>query len=188
MVRTFVAATVPDDVKDALFRAVRTLKNAAPRIRWTRPDSWHVTMKFLGDVPEPDLQPLFDAVAAVAGEAEPFVADVTGLGAFPHWRQPRTVWAGMGEGGDELTALGRSVQAVCGELGYPPDSKPFTPHITLGRIQLPGDAGGVSEAAATLADEPFGVMEVEEVVVYMSDLRRTGAVYAPMFRAKLGRS
>lgn len=183
MIRTFIAAEIPPEVRKNLAPVIARLRSAAPRVRWTQPDNLHLTFRFLGDVKETELSEIFAGLEPVARAAQPFALEVRGIGAFPNWRYPRVVWAGCGEGTEDATALAARIEDACAELGYDRERRPFRPHLTLGRVKLPADAEGLEEqpAAAT-----YGYIDVDAVTVFMSSLRRTGPVYAPMARFSLG--
>lgn len=185
MIRTFIAAEIPAAVKRDIARDLDRLRTLAPRVKWTQADNLHLTLRFLGDIPENDLEELFEALRDGLAGISPFVLEMTGVGAFPHWRHPRVVWAGCGEGAEDALALAAAVEDVCEDLGYERERRPFRPHVTLGRVKLPADAEGLEEAAAALAGRSYGYVDVDAAVVFMSDLRRTGPVYAPMARIEL---
>ncbi len=185
MVRTFIAAEISQPVRESLSRDLERLKILAPRIQWSKSENLHLTLRFLGDVPEKDLEELFEALEDGMAEAEPFALEVTGVGVFPNWRHPRVIWAGCGEGADDAVALAGAVDDVCEELGYERERRPFRPHLTLGRVKLPADAEGLEKATAEMRDRLYGYMDVDAVVVFMSSLRRAGPVYSPMARIEL---
>lgn len=186
MIRTFIALEISDQVKNALLPDLRHCKIRAPRVKWSSPENLHLTLRFLGDVKENDLEELFEAIRLGVEGLEPFALEINGLGAFPNWRHPRVVWAGGGEGSDEAILLAERVEEACADLGYERERRPFRPHLTLGRVKLPADADGLEEAARDLDGKRYGYIDVDEVVVFMSTLRRTGPVYSPMARFPLG--
>lgn len=158
----------------------------APQVKWSLPDNLHLTLRFLGDIKENDLEELFDLLGDRVADLEPFALEVKGVGAFPNWRTPRVVWAGCGEGSEEATFLAQRVEETSIDLGYERERRPFRPHFTLGRVKQPADAWGL-EDVATETERAYGFVDVDEVVVYMSSLRRTGPVYSPMARLELMR-
>ena len=186
MIRTFIAAEVSSTVKDRLARQVELFKAAAPLVKWAKPDNFHLTFRFLGDVKESDLEELFDAMDSAVLDIPAFALEVAGVGAFPNWRHPRVVWAGCGEGAEEALRLGQAVEDACVGLGYERERRPFKPHFTLGRVKQPADALGLEEAVAGAGNKRFGYIDVDAVVIFMSSLRRTGPVYSPMARFELG--
>lgn len=185
MIRTFIAVEFPEPIKEKISRDIDLLRQAAPLVRWSQPENLHLTARFLGDVKENDLEELFDAVEDAVAEIEPFVLEICGVGAFPNWRYPRVIWAGVKEGAEEAKHLAGLVESACMELGYEKERRPFRPHLTLGRVKEPAHAFGLHTAAHMMEEKEFGIVDVDEIVVFMSTLRRTGPVYSPMVRLPL---
>ncbi len=185
MIRTFIAVELSEELRSSLSRDMAKLKAAAPLVKWSSPDNLHLTLRFLGDVKENDLEELFDALREDVAGSGAFALEVKGIGCFPHWRHPRVIWAGCGEGSEDAVRLGETVEETCVSLGYERERRPFRPHLTLGRVKLPADADGLDRAAAAFEDKVYGFLDVDAVVVFMSTLRRTGPVYSPMARIDL---
>lgn len=186
MIRTFIAVEVSERIRGRLAGEIEAMRASAPLVKWSRPENLHLTLRFLGDVKENDLDELFAALREEVEGIPPFVLEMRGVGAFPNWRHPRVIWAGCGEGAEEAVELAAEVEAVCEELGYEQERRPFRPHLTLGRVKLPADAQGLESAVSEMANVEFGYLDVDSVVVFMSSLRRNGPVYAPMARLELG--
>ena len=185
MVRTFIAVEVSEKIRGRLSHDILQLKSRAPLVKWVIPDNLHLTLRFLGDVKENDLEELFDALREEVESLPPFALEIRGVGAFPNWRHPRVVWAGCGEGADEAVELAETVESLCVDLGYEKERRPFRPHLTLGRVKQPADALGLEEAVNGMEEKLFGYLDVDAVVVFMSSLRRAGPVYSPMARIHL---
>jgi 2'-5' RNA ligase len=132
--RTFVAIFPPPGVQEALLRAARGLL-AEDSVRWTRPANVHLTLKFLGETPEENLEDIHAALGAVAGRHGAFRVRPSGLGAFPSARRGRTIWAGVDEGSDSLQALAEDVEKALEPLGFGRERRAYTPHATLGRVR-----------------------------------------------------
>ena len=156
--RAFVAIFPPPEVREALSAGARGLRIAGD-VRWVRPENVHLTLKFLGDVPEQDLDRLAEALEPVRARHEPFLAVPSGFGAFPSARRARIVWAGIGEGSERLRALARDVEDSLEPLGFERERRDYVPHLTLGRAR----SRPVSlEPAANLSIPPgFSVSRVE---------------------------
>lgn len=186
MIRTFIALELSEEIRRELTSDLSMLKRRAPLVKWVAPENLHLTLRFLGDIKENELAEIFDALEeTVAGTVPPFALEVFGFGAFPGWQHPRVVWAGCGDGAEEAISLAAAVEEACVDLGYEPERRQFRPHITLGRVKLPADADGLDDAVEKLERKNYGYFDVDAVVVYMSDLRRTGPVYSPMARIEL---
>jgi 2'-5' RNA ligase len=173
--RLFVAVDLPAAVRDSLQSAIRPLTKAIPGARWTRPDAWHVTMKFLGNV-DPRLRGWLEgAVADAAAEARPFESRLHVLGAFPSSRRARVLWAGLEDPEGGFVALAGALDRLM-EREFPPEKRPFTPHLTLARFKeqaaLPEDA-----LAVPIESDPFAV---DRLILYRSHLQRPHAVYEPL--------
>jgi len=186
MIRVFIGLELAESVRRDLAREIAGLKTAAPRVRWIRPDNLHLTLMFIGGVPPGDLPELLEAITEVAAAGAPFSLETSGLGIFPDARRPRVVWAGCGEGAEAAGELAGLIDKAAADLGYPPEKRRYQAHVTLGRIKLPADAGSLSEELAGNDSDYYGTTEVEEVCVFMSELRSEGARYTVMHRAPLG--
>jgi 2'-5' RNA ligase len=133
-VRTFVAVFPPPEVREALFRAARDLP-ASKNFRLVGPEKIHLTLKFLGDVAEDDLNSVKQALEPVRESHEPFEVSTSGFGAFPSERRARIFWVGVGEGSGALRALARDVEDLLKPAGFEREGRPYMPHLTLGRAK-----------------------------------------------------
>jgi len=185
-VRCFVAIELPDAVRAALGVAQGRLRAAASQadVRWVDPSAMHLTLQFLGAVPDERVESVGRALAAAVGPHAPIPLACVGLGVFPGPARPRVFWAGVTGG---LGALGRLVLAIGQEMepvGFPPERRPFAAHVTLGRAR---SSRGASRLVSALADTSaaFGAWTVTEAVLFRSHLRPTGARYEALARLPL---
>ena len=132
--RTFVAVFPPPDVREALFRAARDLP-ASKDFRLVGPEKIHLTLKFLGDVADNDLNSVAQALDPLRERHEPFEVSTSGFGAFPSERRARILWAGVGEGSGPLRELARDVEDLLEPAGFEREGRPYLPHLTLGRVR-----------------------------------------------------
>jgi 2'-5' RNA ligase len=185
--RTFVAVTIPENKTKKLESLQALIEQSAKGMRWVKPEAMHVTVAFLGDVPETELADVCRAVANSALEFPPFELRLQGMGAFPSAARPRTVWAGLGGPGvDVLIPLQRVVAKSLGQLGYHSQDDRFHPHVTLGRVKgEKQSAPDLRQASERFNDWSGGLFEVSELVVFASQLTPDGSVYAPLARAAL---
>lgn len=186
MIRTFIGLELSDAVVTHLVKRVDALYRIAPQIRWVHRDALHLTLRFLGNLPAEDLREVFDAVECTAAETAPLILAIRGIGVFPDTRRTRTVWAGIHQGENELLALVDALSDTLAACGYPPERRPFHPHVTLGRVSHPRDAEPLAPYYADLESVSYGSCEISHLVVFMSELRRGGARYTPMQRVPLG--
>jgi 2'-5' RNA ligase len=135
--RMFVAATLPDDVRAALGQVSEALAAQMPprSVRWVKPNLLHVTLRFLGDTAVSQLSTISSELDRIAANHAPLRLYVSGLGCFPNRKRPRVIWAGL-EG--EITAvqsLKQDIDAILEPLGWARETRPFKPHLTLGRVK-----------------------------------------------------
>jgi len=185
-IRTFIAIDLVKPVVNRAAELISRLAGVDAKISWADADHMHLTLKFLGDVPETDVpQAIAVTREAVAGFG-PFAIRCAGAGAFPSLERPRTVWLGVRDGADELVELNERIETALTKLRFPRENRRFTPHVTLGRVRRPGP--GLVELTRLLKEnEEFeaGQTDVGEVVVYSSELTKQGPVYAAMSRIPL---
>jgi 2'-5' RNA ligase len=188
-VRTFVAVELNDACRRALAGAAEALREATPGVRWVRPEAMHLTLKFIGELAEPDLPAAFERLGEVAAEGRPFTMEVAGVSGFPRRGKPRVIHVGVEEPNGALMDLQAAVEeALADELGVAPERRRYVPHVTLGRVKDRRRCPSVAEIAGLLDDQQFGRVEVDRFVLMMSELRPTGAVYTPLHTFPLGTS
>jgi 2'-5' RNA ligase len=163
------------------------LPDGARDVRWVRLDGLHLTLRFLGPTPEDLIGPTIAAVEAVAANAAgPIPIELSGSGTFPSGRRPRTLWIGVSDGVDALTALADQTEAALVAAGWPSDDRPFRPHLTLARSD--GVAAGplvAGRLAAAMAERRVRAT-VEHVGLYESLTGGGPARYVPVTLRNLG--
>jgi len=189
--RTFIALELSQELKAELGRLQERLREQMPprSVRWVQLDGIHLTLKFLGDTPLARVEEVKSALARVAAGSEPFSFSVGGLGCFPNTRQPRVVWVGVQEPTGALTHLQRTVEAHIAPLGFPTEQRPFSPHLTLGRVRKEASRSEVQQIGQVVTASPvgpLGQMAATGISYIKSDLQPSGAVYTTLFEARLG--
>jgi 2'-5' RNA ligase len=169
-VRAFVAVFPPPELREEALARARRL-SLRGRVRWSKPENVHLTLKFLGDVREEILDGLCAAVEEVCEHHTTFDAGLAGFGAFPSARHAQVLWAGIGIGFDELRSLTTDLDAVLAPLGFEREKRPYTPHLTLGR------ARGQPACFEPRPEEYIGEFRVRRVELTESTLTPEGAVY-----------
>lgn len=177
MDRLFLGVAVPDEVRRDLRAWLEALEVPG---RVVPPENWHLTLRFLGDTPREAAERLTAALGAVRLGGR-FDVALDGLGAFPRAARATVLWLGVGEGAGALRSLAARVEEAIRPAGFEPEPRPFTPHLTLSRIQPPRDVRPTVEDAS-----PFeGRMPVEAVVLFRSHLGRGPARYEELARFPL---
>ncbi len=183
MVRAFVAVEIPEAVKAGLASAVDALRRQSPPARWTRPEGWHLTLKFLGDASQAQLEILVRDLSSLLSGCPPVRIRLHGCGLFPQPERPRVAWLGGKAPG--LESIARAVESAARGTGFARERRPWSLHLTLARIRTrwPRDAvRRFFDWGDGLGLEAF---ECSEVVLFRSELEPGGAVYTALERLAL---
>ena len=191
--RLFVAIPVPEPVRDAIAIAQRELQSFVPRlaIAWTRPEQFHLTLRFLGGVPAACLGDLKAAIGAVCADACALQLRASGIGFFPDARSPRVIWAGIQDAKKCVIDLQRQIEAAVQPFVAGRGPENFAGHATLGRMRdlKRSDAGKLAAHSQAIGDRVLGEWMAHEIEIVRSDLFPDGARHSPVavfqFRASL---
>jgi RNA 2',3'-cyclic 3'-phosphodiesterase len=190
VIRAFIAIDLSPELHECLRKVSMQLKPrlADAPVRWVPIENIHLTLKFLGDVSEKNLEILKKIMSKVISGTRPFVISVGGLGAFPKIQNPRVIWIGL-EGPPELFSLQKSLELETARLGYSREERSFSPHLTLGRVSRSASSRDIRLIADALMDFKIGflgVARIDSVCLYRSELRPGGAAYTRLFAAETG--
>jgi 2'-5' RNA ligase len=192
MIRTFLALELPDALKSRLAGFEREFSHHASVLKWPAQDLLHITLRFLGGVPEDRMPAVMEAAEAVASQSAPFTLSLSGIGAFPGTRRPRVIWVGLHQdsGYDALLTLFADLEECLTARGFPPEERAFSPHITLARTRDTISEAERRELGARLTDVAVkatvnGITPVDRLTVMRSDLARSGPAYTPLARYPL---
>ena len=173
--RLFVALEIPGAVRENLADLLKTLRAVSPQTRWVRPENLHVTLKFIGEVPETKLPGIRGVLAGVRSE-QPVTLDFRGLGFFPNEKHPRVFWAGI-EASPNLKILAAEIEQAIEKLGIPREKRPFSPHLTLARFEPQRLAEQLRNAIQENAARDFGSWRTSQFHLIESKLKPSGAEY-----------
>jgi 2'-5' RNA ligase len=179
-----VAILLAEAIRERLASEVERLRPLARDVAWTARDNVHLTLKFLGEVEGGRLEALGEALAPAAASCPSFSLAIERLGAFPSLSRPRVLWAGVGEGAGAAGALAGLVDAALAPLGFPPETRPFSAHVTLGRVRTPRADRPLAEALDR--GGAFGRQPVNRVSLMRSELSPRGARYTELAGFPLG--
>lgn len=184
-IRCFVAVPLDDDVIEAIADVSSRLRGMLDvPLKWVSPAAMHITVKFLGDVPVSQLLEVTDVVRDAAADADPFPLPPRGLGAFPSPRRPRTLIVSLDDPGAKMSRVAARVEAGVKKLGYPPEGRRFSAHITLARAPRDGRVPSVEGAFAATDTDGLREVWVDQLWVMQSELTPRGAVYTPMAKLR----
>ncbi len=160
-------------------RMIAGFRQLNANIRWVKAANLHLTLRFLGDIPEETIPPLAENIKSHTQGLGRFDLSLSGLGAFPNLRRPRVIWIGCGSGTDKLKNLAARVEQAAIESGFGKGDKPFSSHLTIGRVKFPkGLDQLLTQIEKTGYESP--PFDVSEVVIFKSDLSPAGPKYTKL--------
>ncbi len=184
--RLFVALELSQTVHTAVRELIARLQRARADLHWVRPEGMHLTLKFIGEVPEEKLEAIRAALGGVASP-QPVTLEFRDLGYFPSERRPRVLWVGI-EASDNLAPLAAQIEAALEPLGIERENRDYVPHLTLGRFKSSQRVDKLHEEIAALASTEFGRIETAEFFLFQSKLSPAGAQYTKLERFSFVRS
>lgn len=187
-VRTFIAVELSPRVMTRAGDLIDELRAVGAEVNWVRPQQMHLTLKFLGDVPDTETPDICRVIKQVADDFEPFEIVCRGAGAFPNLREPRTLWIGIRDGAEELKRLQSEIDdALKAKLGYGREQRAFHPHLTIGRVKHATEEQHrrLVEILEQQADFDADLAIIDEVVTFASFLGRSGPRHDPLDHAEL---
>ncbi len=187
--RAFIALELPPPLQRAIEKQTFRLRQATgdEAIRWIPAHNLHLTLKFLGNIATSHLDFLKQMLVQAANLHSPFDLQIGGIGSFPNSKLPRVLWVGI-HAPPELAALQKTIEAGAVRLGYERDDRPFSPHLTLGRVRQRIDAASLRKIRAALEGiqiGSIGAARIDSVHLFRSELRHEGSVYTKLFSAPL---
>ena len=183
--RTFIAI----DLDSALKRPILRLLQELPRIndvKWATANQLHLTLKFLGDVPDAQIAKVCEIAREVSANLQPFPLRISGLGCFPSPRNPRVLWCGVEDATGTCQAWIGAADPLFEELNFKPETRGFTPHFTLGRSRASVGSDGLRKVFERVALPPTSEMTVRQGVVFESRLLPGGAQYRVVAQVGVG--
>lgn len=185
--RTFMAIELSAPVRQPLINLLRGLPRS-DGVRWVTTNQLHLTLKFLGEVTDARISQVCDAAAQASAAVAPFPLRISGLGVFPAPRNPRVLWCGVEDPTQSCRRWVELADPLFADLGFAPETRAFTPHITLGRSKSTAGAHVLRETLETAKPPESPEMEVDRIVVFESRLLPTGAQYKALATLPLGGS
>ncbi|MGA2684617.1 MAG: RNA 2',3'-cyclic phosphodiesterase [Verrucomicrobiota bacterium] len=188
--RLFVAISVPDAVRNEIVCVQRELQRFTSRdtVRWTKPEQFHLTLRFLGDVSSDRLAALQESLRVVCSGAPPLHLRAQGIGFFPDARSPRVVWVGINDDGNRLAGLQKKIEVAVQSFVAKPGGEHFAGHVTLGRFKLFNnfEIKALTNTVEAMKNRTLGKWTATEVEVVRSELSRIGTVYRVLTTLFLG--
>lgn len=189
--RLFIAVAAPEAVKVEIEKAQAEMSRALreARITWTRPEQFHLTLKFLGDVEALRVEPLTEALREACRGFGALNLRGEGVGCFPNLRRPRVIWVGVRDELEQLSTLADKIETTVSGFTLEEREERFSGHITLGRIKelYHSENGKLGQMAQDMARRSFGQWRADTMDIMRSELLPQGPRYTELFRIPLGR-
>jgi 2'-5' RNA ligase len=183
--RCFIAIRVPGAVRKAIAETMDILKKSGADVKWVPEENVHITLKFLGSTNEASIGEIKESLHRSVAAYRPFSVRITGTGYFPAGRRPRVVWIGIDDAGT-VSDLQRNVEEVMVKFGYEREKRPFSPHLTIGRVKSDKRLAEMLKMLDTFREKRFGEMEIKEITLMKSELRSAGAEYSSLAEIPFG--
>jgi len=189
--RTFIAISLPEEIKGYLGQVQEKLKLSAADVKWVQAGNIHLTLKFLGEIDEEKLREVSGILNDTAKGKGTFKINLSSLGAFPKIAYPRVIWAGIDKGDNEVGQIALELEEKLSKIGIPAEDRPFSSHITLGRVRSASNRHRLVKDLTALADNfaPQGLeFTADKITLFKSTLTPKGPVYEALNEASLSAS
>ncbi len=183
--RSFIAIELPETAKSALAELQQEFKKCGADIRWVKPENIHLTLKFLGNIDEKNVDKVVKIIKEVCNRYNMFTLEVKGIGVFPNIKSPRVLWVGIN--GGVLAELQGEIEDGMASLGFERENRKFTAHLTLGRFRSSMGKEGLLEAIKLHEKDSFGSINVKSIFLMRSDLNPAGAQHTKIAGVFLGK-
>jgi len=183
-IRSFIAIELPGELKQAFAELQRKFRSAGSLpMRWVDPSNIHLTLKFLGDIDAGSTDKIITALEESAKGTTPFNIEVKGLGVFPNMNRIQIIWVGLYGELEKLGQLQKRIETSLKSLGFPPENRPFTPHLTLARVRdyaRPDERQKLGQLVSATSFEGKYTINVTAVNLMRSELTREGPIYSKL--------
>jgi 2'-5' RNA ligase len=186
--RAFIAIELPKEIRDSLARLQDKLKSTGADVKWVEPSNIHLTLKFLGEIDDKQLDKINSVLEYAAKETSSFRASISSIGAFPRISSPRVIWAGVDTGDKETKEIAKILEEKIEKLGIPKEDRAFSSHITIGRRRSGLNIDKLTQALKDMENEPALInlgFNVTKISLFKSTLTPKGPVYEVLKEANL---
>lgn len=181
-IRAFVAIPLPEGVKLFLRELVAQLKGYGGNVKWTRPESIHLTLKFLGNVERKRLPELEREIGSALRPQPAMSLSLAGMGAFPGLHRPRVIWVGMDDPQEGLRPAVADLEHALERLGFEREKRQYNPHLTVGRVKSGRLSPDLLNAIRQMIDLSGPTFDADHAVLFQSILKPSGAEYHQLYR------
>lgn len=178
--RAFIAIDLPKEIKDYLSLLEAKLKQSGADVKWVMPVNIHLTLKFLGEIDEQKTNQIIQILEEISFRTPQFHLKISDIGAFPNTKSPRIIWIGLAAGNNETKEIAADLEKRIERIGIPKEDKPFTSHITIGRIKSNLNREKLIQSLTTLiteSDKSNYQFLVTKLTLFKSTLTPKGPIY-----------
>ena len=179
-IRSFIAIELSEVIRTQLKGLQDNLKTCRFKVRWVRPENIHLTLKFLGNIDETDIEKVRGTLTSRVDRFTPLSLSVKGVGVFPGIRRPRIIWSGMGGQLSALAALQKALAEDLAAIGFQQEKRAFKAHLTLGRVKGAIDALKLRDAIQAFDDFESEIFTADKIFLFKSDLKPGGPIYSKL--------
>jgi 2'-5' RNA ligase len=183
--RCFIAIPIPNEIHHELSRIQSQLKETEPDIKWGNPENIHLTLKFLGEIGQTKARIISQQLKGLTNKHSCFDASIGRPGAFPTLSNPRVIWLDINKNGDKINNLQQEIEEKLQSLGFEKETRPFHPHLTLGRVRSKKNIQKLAEKLKALPLPQFNPVTIDKIIFFQSILKPAGAEYTVLDEFKL---
>ena len=184
-IRASISIEIPQEIKEKISLIQEQLKSVETPVSWVRLDSIHLTLKFLGNIMEEQIPDIKKCIDISVNGISPFKVNVKGGGVFPNLNYPRVIWLGLEDRTDSLFKLQKGIDSCLEKIGFEPEERGFTPHLTLGRVKSLKGKTHLIRTIHIYKDIEVGEIYVDKIKLMRSQLNPTGAIYTVLEEVRL---
>jgi 2'-5' RNA ligase len=175
--RTFIAIELPEEIRNALAQLQDRLKKSGADVKWVEPKNIHLTLKFLGEINDNQLEKIVKILEGVSGGQKGFLMRLSSVGAFPNMNYPRVIWIGIDQGERETKEIAKELEDRIVSVGIPKEERPFSSHITIGRVRSFLNKDKLASELKSINSLEAKEVAVTKITLFKSTLSPKGPVY-----------
>lgn len=182
MSRIFIGISLPNEIKEKIENIKKTFRQSMINAKWVEKENMHITLKFLGEIPEEKVANIAKIIAKTSKFFKPIILEIEGIGAFPNMKKPSVLWIGISKGNEEIIKYQNLLETNLVDLGFPKDTKSYHSHITIARIK---NHKNVDKLTTMIKEIKLGQMTFDKVDIIKSTLTPQGSIYNILEQIKL---
>ncbi len=186
LLRSFLAIELTESILKKIREVQEDLKSSKADVKWVAPDHIHLTLKFFGNIEAYQIDSILKAITIPVQTTPPLSLMVRGMGTFPAMKNPRVIWIGVDDPDKVLIPFYKRLETELAKENFPPEDRPFQPHLTLGRMRSHQRREDLIRAMEKYREVEFGSFRVERVILFRSDLTPQGPIYTRLKEVRLG--